>query len=197
MQPSRSSRFAALVVLVIASAAGVAIAAERAAETTRPDAAAPKPGPDGWYDARPIDDSFSVRLPGVFHAFRDEGKTETGVATESIGVRADVTTAFGGVTTYAASCTTQKGDARPPEERLQAVVDYWESQGTMGFRRPIESGPVPGFEFEIGDDKKVIRSRIYAPKSRTCTVLMWWPRYAKPSDADIGKYLDSFQFTKR
>jgi hypothetical protein len=49
----------------------------------------------------------------------------------------------------------------------------------------------------MADDVKVFRARIYAPKVGTCTALISWRPYAKPNDADIAKYLDSFQLTKR
>ena len=181
----------------VVAGAGGAIAAERSNKATHLDSTPQKPGADGWYDARPIDDSFSVRMPAVFQAFTEEGKTEAGVATRTVGVRANAGAAFGGVTSYAASCVTQNGDTRPPKQRLQDVVGHWESRGMVSFRRPIESGSYPGVEFELADDVKVIRSRVYAPKLGTCTVLMSWRPFAKPSDADIDKFLDSFQFTRR
>ncbi len=184
-------------VTALASAAGVAVAAEATGKTTRLESAPPQPGADGWYDARPFDDSFAVRIPGVFQAFTEDGKTEAGGPSRTVGVRANVTAAFGGVTNYAASCTTQKRDTREPKQRLQSVIDHWESLGMMRYRRPVESDAVPGFEFEMADDVKVIRTRIYAPKAGTCTVLVSWRPYAKPSDADIDKYLDSFRFTRR
>jgi hypothetical protein len=203
MKTSRRSQCAAraiaAVVTALASAAGVAIAAQPApgAQATRLEAAAPKPGPDGWYDARPIDESFVVRVPGVYQSFSEDGKTSAGAATHTVGVRANVPAAFGSVTLYVASCIRQQGDTRTPSERVQAVVDHWKKLGRMRFQRPIESGPDPGFEFEIADDVKVIRSRIYAPAVGTCTVLTSWRPYAKATDADIEKYLDSFEFLGR
>jgi len=183
--------------LALASAASIAIAAEPIPKLTQAEAPLPKPGADGWYDARPIDESFLVRIPSVFQAFAEQGRSEDGAATLTVGVRAKVTAAFGGATIYFATCVDQEGDEREPEERLREVIDHWEQRGMMRFRRPVEAGSIPGFEFEIADDVKVMRSRIYAPKVGTCTVLISWRPFAKPSDADIDKYLDSFQFTKR
>ena len=192
---------------VLAGAAGVAIAAEPAREAqathraaapqTHREAVPPKPGPDGWYDARPIDESFVVRIPGAYQPFSEDGKTAAGAVTHTEGVRAKVTAAFGAVTLYVASCIREKGDTRTQKERLQASADHWKKLGVMRFQRPIESGPDPGFEFEIADDVKVIRSRIYAPAAGTCTVLTSWRPYARSTDADVERYLDSFQVTRR
>ena len=203
MQTSRRSQCAAraiaAVATALASAAGVAIAAQPAphAQATPLEAAAPKPGPDGWYDARPIDESFVVRIPGVYQPFSEDGKTSAGAATHTVGVRANVPAAFGSVTLYAASCIRQEGDTRTQKERVQAVVDHWRKLGRMRSQRPIDAGPDPGFEFEIADDVKVIRARVHAPVAGTCTVLTSWRPYAKSTDADIEKYLDSFRFLGR
>lgn len=180
---------------MVTSAPGVAIAAD-ATGKTQIEAPPPKPGADGWYDARPIDDSFGVRVPAVFQAFNEDSTSESGAATHTRGVRTNVAAAFGGVTNYVASCITQEGDSRTPEQRLEAVVGRWEKAGMMRFRREMALGQSPGFEFEMADDVKVIRARIYAPKAGTCTVLVSWRPYAKPSDADLEKYLDSFKTTK-
>ena len=80
----------------------------------------PTPGADGWYDARPLDASFVVRIPGIYQAFANKASTETGVATHTAGVRAKATAAFGGVTSYLASCIDAEGrqaraEAAPPE----------------------------------------------------------------------------------
>jgi hypothetical protein len=181
---------------MLASAPRVAIAAEATGGKTQITAPPPKPGPDGWYDARPIDDSFVVRVPGVFQAFTEASATESGAATRTVGIRANLVAAFGGSTSYVASCITQKGDARTAEQRLASIVGRWEGVGMMRFKRPIQLGKSPGVEFEMADDVKVIRARAYAPKAGTCTVLVSWPHYAKQSAADVEKYLDSFQLTK-
>jgi hypothetical protein len=68
------------------------------------------------------------------------------------------------------------------------------SRREVRVRRPIELGSSPGFE--MADDAKAIRARVYAPSAGTCTVLVSWPPYAKPSDADLERYLDSFKTTK-
>lgn len=192
-------RLALALVAVLASEVGVAIAAEPAPrnKVTQLESAPPKPGPDGWYEARSTDGSFVVRVPGLFQAFTEDGKSKTGVPTHTVGVRANVGAAFGSATSYVASCISRKGDERTPKARLESVVGYWESIGVMRSQRPAGLGPIPGFEFEMADDVKVMRARIYAPKVGTCTVLLSWRPFAKPSEADIDKYLGSFQFTKR
>jgi hypothetical protein len=182
--------------VMVTSAPGVAVAAEATGKTTQIEAPPPKPGADGWYDARPIDDSFVIRVPSVFQVFNEDSTSESGAATRTIGVRANVVAAFGGVTNYVASCITQKGDTRTPSVRLEHIVRHWEDMGMMRYKRPIELGQIPGFEFEMADDVKVIRARAYAPKAGTCTVLVSWRPYAKPSDADLEKYLDSFKTTR-
>jgi hypothetical protein len=204
MKIARSARRRFATALLLAAAAiapGVAhdaAAADAAKDgTTRMSPTVPmEPGPDGWFDARPPDDSFRVRLPVAYRGFGEKGQTEAGVATHTVGVRANAVGAFGGATNYVASCIVQENDARSPKERLQAVVDRWEKLGLMRFRQQLDGGPHPGFDFEMADDVKVIRARIYAPKQGTCTILLSWRPFAKPSEADIAKFLDSFELTR-
>jgi hypothetical protein len=188
-RPMRTKRstFGIALALAFTSAAGVAIAAESSRD----------PGADGWYDASPSDASFRVRMPAVSQAFTKDGTNDAGVATHTVGVRADVTAAFGGQTNYLASCTQQEHDERTAKERLQAIIDRWTRLGRVRYRSQLGADSQFGFEFEIVDDVKVIRSRIYAPDSRTCTVLLSWRPYAQPSDADIEKYLGSFVPARR
>lgn len=177
-------------------AAGVGIAAEATGGKTQLEAPPPKPGADGWYDARATDDSFVVRVPAAFQAFSEDSKSESGAAMRTVGVRVNKVAAFGGKTSYLASCIIQKGDARTQQQRLENIVAQWEQKGMMRFRRPIELGPTPGIEFEMADDVKVIRARAYAPKAGTCTVLVSWPPYDALDEAVVAKYLDSFKLTK-
>jgi hypothetical protein len=199
MKATRRTRSVARVLWLAVSTTstfGVAVAAEATGEATRLEVPPPKSGADGWYDARPIDDSFVVRVPSVFQAFNEDAKAESGGATRTIGIRSSVAAAFGGVTNYVASCIAQDGDERTPAQRLETVAGHWEKMGAMRYKRPIELGPSPGFEFEMADDAKAIRARVYAPSAGTCTVLVSWRPYAKPSDADLEKYLDSFKTTR-
>lgn len=192
------SRCCIAIVLAIASAASVAIAAEPGKKTeTRAVAPPMEPGADGWYDASPPDASFRVRMPGVYRGFAEDGTNEAGAVTYTVGVRADLSAAFGVQTNYVASCIQQKGDTRNAKERLQAVIDRWEKLGTMRYRKFIEGKPQPGFEFEMADDVKVLRARLYAPAAGTCTLLITWRPPAKPSDADIEKFFGSFALAKR
>jgi hypothetical protein len=46
-----------------------------------------------------------------------------------------------------------------------------EEARTDAFAAPDRFGARSGFRFEVADDVKVIRSRIYAPAVSTCTVL--------------------------
>jgi hypothetical protein len=186
-----------VLLLSLASVAGIAVAAEPTRKATEIEAPAPKPDADGWYQATPIDASFVVQIPALFQAFSEEGKTESGAVTRTVGVRGKARAAFGGVTSYIATCVEQEGDERDQNDRLRAVINRWTDRGILRFQRQLETGPIPGYEFEIADDVKVMRSRIYAPKTGTCTVLISWRPFAKPSDADIARYLDSFQFSER
>jgi hypothetical protein len=183
----------------IASAASIAIAAEPGKKTeTRAVAPPMKPGPDGWYDASPPDNSFNVRMPGVYRGFAQDGTSDAGALTYIVGVRAILSAAFGGQTDYVASCIQHEGDKRNPKERLQAIIDRWDERGgTKRYRKYIPSESQPGFEFEFTDDVKVLRARLYAPAAGTCTLLVTWRPAAKPSDADIEKFFGSFALTKR
>ena len=187
------------IVVGIASAASVAIAAEPGKKTgTRAIAPPMKPGPDGWYDASPPDNSFKVRMPGVYREFAEDGTTDAGTVTSTVGVRADLSAGFGLQTMYVASCIQQKGDKRSAKDRLQSIIDRWDNlAGTMRYGEHIDSTSQPGFEFEKADDVKVLRARLYAPAAGTCTLLVTWRPAAKPSDADIGKFFGSFALAKR
>ena len=179
-------------------AVGVAIAAEPGKKTaTRAVAPPMEPGPDGWYDASAPDGSFKVRIPGVFRGFAEEGTNEAGAVTYTVGVRANVSAAFGATTNYTASCIQQKGDKRSAKQRLQTIIDHWDKLGSTRYRKHIDSASQPGFEFEMADDFKVLRVRLFAPAQGTCTVLLTWLPVAKPSDADIEKFFNSFALTKR
>ena len=186
------------------SAAWIASAAEPTAspqpgkrsKQTRAEAPPPERGPDGWYDARPPDNAFRIRMPAVFQAFSEDDTTEKGDATRTNGVRASAVGAFGGNTSYVASCIDRAHDKRSAQERLRSVVDHWAELGLMNYRKPLELAGHPGFEFEMKDDVKLIRVHIYATRTGTCTVLLSWRPFAKPSDADLAKYFDSFQLTK-
>jgi len=189
-------------VLGLVGAVGVASAAEPAKTPgtkteTRVVLPPMKPGPDGWYDASAPDDSFKVRIPGLFRGFVEEGTSDAGAVTHTVGVRANLSAAFGSETTYTASCIRQKGDKRSARERLQANIDRWDALGSMRYRKQIDSASQPGFEFEMADDFKVLRVRLFAPAQGTCTVLLTWLPVAKPSDADIEKFFNSFALTKR
>ncbi len=201
MTTTRSS-FCIAFVLGIASTVSVAIAAAPGKKTgtkTESHAVAPpmKAGPDGWYDASPPGASFVVRFPGVFQGFVEDGTTEAGAVTSTVGVRATLTAAFGSQTSYVASCIQQKNDKRTQKERLQSIIDRWDTIGAMRYRKPLESASMPGLEFEMADDVKVLRGRLYAPANGTCTLLVSWRPAAKPSDADLEKFFDSFKLAKR
>ena len=192
------SKFCIAFVLGIASAVGVAIAAEPGRKAEPYTVLQPiTPGPDDWYDARPPDASFKVRMPGAFQGFAEKGKTEAGAVTYTVGVRATLSAAFGAQTSYVASCIRQKGDTRNAKVRLQTIIDRWDTLGTMRYRKSIPSASQPGFEFEMADDVKVLRARLFAPAAGTCTLLINWRPVAKPSDADIEKFFDSFALAKR
>lgn len=192
------SKFCIAFVLGLASAVDVAIAAEPGKKTeTRAVAPPMEPGPDGWYDASPPDDSFNVRMPGVYRAFAEDGTTDAGAVTHTVGVRANLSAAFGAQTSYVASCIEQQGDKRNAKERLQSMIDRWDKLGTMRYRKHIASASQPGFEFEMADDVKVLRARLYAPAAGTCTLLLSWRPAAKPSDADIEKFFGSFALARR
>jgi hypothetical protein len=195
---TRRSEFCIAIAVGIASAASVAIAAEPGKKTeTRAVAPPMEPGPDGWYDASPPDNSFKVRMPGMYRGFAEDGTTDAGSVTYTVGVRANLSAAFGVQTSYVASCIQQKGDNSNAKERLQAMIDRWDKLGTMRYRKHIASASQPGFEFEMADDVKVLRARLYAPAAGTCTLLLTWRPAAKPSDADIEKFFGSFALAKR
>ena len=126
--------------LALAGVARVAIAAEPGGTATQIEAPPPKPGADGWYDARPIDESFVVRIPAIFQSFAEKGTTEGGEATYTVGVRARAPAAFGGVTSYVASCIEQPGDDRPLKERLEEVIDRWKRARHDAIPAPDRSG---------------------------------------------------------
>lgn len=185
--------------LGLGSAVGVALAAEPGKRTeTRAVAPPTKPGSDGWYDANAPDDSFKVRIPGVSRGFVEDGTSEAGAVTQVVGVRANISAAFGSEVTYVASCIQQKGDKRNAQERLQSSIDSWEVlDGMTRYRKQIDSASQHGFELEMEDAVKVMRARTFAPAKGTCTLLVIWRRVAKPSDADIEKFFSSFVLARR
>ncbi len=164
---------------------------------TRAVAPPMKPGPDGWYDANAPDGSFKVRIPGMFRGFVETGTSDAGAIEHTVGVRANLPAAFGSEVTYTASCIQQEGDKRSAKERLQAVIDRWDALGSMLYRKQIDSTSPPGFEFEMADDFKVMRVRLFALARGNCTLLLTWRPVAKPSDAEIAKFFDSFALIKR
>lgn len=149
-----------------------------------------------WREARPPNGYFQILIPGPFDAFADPAETDNGVKGEVNGVRANLPGAFGGKTQYAASCVVAPGDTRTQKERIQAGMDHWERLTVLHWRKPIELQGVPGVEFQLADDLKVLRLRVYAPEDRTCTLLMHWRPFSKPTDAHIAKFFDSFQILK-
>ena len=110
----RSALASRVVLARLASAAGVAIAAEPGKKKeTRAVAPPMKPGPDGWYDASPPDGSFKVRIPGVYRGF-SRGRHDATRAPSRTPSACGPTSAprSAAQTSYAASCIQQKGDTR-------------------------------------------------------------------------------------
>lgn len=184
----------ALLLSIVASFVSLARAAEPQERTS--DATPASDGTSGWREALPPDRFFRILIPGPFQTFDDSAEVD-GLKGETKGVRATLPGAFGGSNTYVASCVTAKGDDRTTKQRLQASIDQWEKLTALHWRKPLEQGGVPGVEFQLADDIKVIRVRSWAPAGRTCTILMHWRPFSKPPDADIAKFFDSFTFTKQ
>jgi hypothetical protein len=162
-------------------------------------AAEPNPAPSdasGWREAAAPDRSFRVEMPGPFQTFSDPTETEEGLKGRTEGVRAALPGAFGGSNIYVASCLIAK-DPRSAEQRARAGMEHWQNLKPLHYMKPITLGDVPGYEFQLNDDLKVIRSRVYGLSDRTCTLLMHWRPFSKPPDPEITRFFDSFQLTKR
>jgi len=157
---------------------------------------APVPGTDGWYDATPPDGSFHVRGPVPFQAFLQEDDEPSAAKARTDGVRASQSGAFDSITKYIASCSVLQGDERSAPVRLEAMLANWKKQADFLYRKPVRSGKLDGFEFEIADPKKTLRVRVFAARGRDCTVLVQWNHYAKPREDEIVRFLDSFTLRK-
>jgi hypothetical protein len=161
-------------------------------------AAEPKPAStEGWREARSPDRSFRVEIPGPFETFSDTTETDGGIHGRTEGVRATLPGAFGGTNVYVASCLVATNDSRGAEERARSGAEHWKKLKPLHYLKPVNLGSAPGFEFQLSDDIKVIRSRVYGLPDRTCTLLLHWRPFSKPPDAQIARFFDSFQVTKR
>jgi hypothetical protein len=181
-----------LVVLLVATAlavGGVAAAPAFAADE----------GSHGtqWQEAVAPDGYFRIKFPGAPQAFDDPSETEAGHKGRTIGVRGNVAAAFGGANTFVASCIVAPDDDRSAHDRIKGVIERWEKRIILQYRKPIELAGNPGVEFQFADDVKVLRSRVYATPDRTCTVLVYWKPYSKPSEADLTTFFDSFTLLAR
>lgn len=161
------------------------------------DARAAEPERDAWREGRPPDGSFRVRVPVEFEAFRQENEKDPEAKVETQGVRATQSAAFDGKILYVASCLVVQGETRSESQRIEETVASWAAQSELASKRTIELSGVRGVEFELADRVKQMRVRILAPARRTCTVLVQWNHYARPSEADIDRFLDSFELTGR
>lgn len=150
-----------------------------------------------WRDAVASDGYFSIRFPGPFQLFDDPAETEAGHKGKTIGVRGNVPAAFGGANTFVASCIVAPDDDRSAQDRIKGSIEHWEKRIVLKYRKPVELDGNPGIEFEFSDDVKVLRSRVYALPGRTCTVLVYWKPYSKPSEADLATFFDSFKILPR
>lgn len=189
MSRSAPRRAAALLLAATLLASGGAAAPASAAEE----------GSHGiqWRDAEAPDGYFRIKFPGAPQAFDDPSETEAGHQGRTIGVRGNVAAAFGGANTFVASCIVAPDDDRSAQDRIKGVIERWESRIILQYRKPIELQGAPGVEFQFADDVKVLRSRVYAFPDRTCTVLVYWKPYSKPSEADLTTFFDSFKLTSR
>ena len=189
----RSSSSCSSAVALLAVAMGVAIGvAGRAAFAADDDTHG-----IAWQDAIAPDRYFSIRFPGRYQTFSDPAETEDGHKGQTIGVRGTVPGAFGGSSTFVASCIVAPDDDREAQARIGAVLEHWKSRTVLAYQKPIELDGSPGVEFQFADDVKVLRSRVYATPDRTCTVLVFWKPYSKPREADLVTFFDSFQFLPR
>lgn len=156
-------------------------------------ARAADPAADGWREARPPDGSFRVRMPAEFESFQQESEKDPDRTLFTQGVRATQSAALGGKTLYVASCVALARDARGARERIEETVAQWAGQSQLHYRAPVRAGSLDGVEFEISDRVKKMRVRVFAPRDRTCTLLVQWNLYAKPRAADVTRFLDSFE----
>jgi hypothetical protein len=164
-------------------------------------AAEPRPAPPaddgrGWREAQPPDRFFRVEIPGPFEPFSDATELEGGLKGRIDGVRATLPGAFGGSNIYVASCVVAK-DPRSAEERARAGMEHWQKLKPLHYMKPVKLGDVPGYEFQLNDDLKVIRSQVWGFADRTCTLLMHWRPFSKPPDPEITRFFGSFQPTRR
>jgi hypothetical protein len=150
-----------------------------------------------WRDAVAPDRYFQIRFPGPFQAFSDPAETESGHKGITTGVRGNVPAAFGGTNTFVASCIAAPDDERSAKDRIKEVIERWEARTVLAYRKPVDLDGNPGVEFQFADDVKVLRSRVYATADRTCTVLVHWKPYSKPSEADLATFFDSFELLSR
>lgn len=146
-----------------------------------------------WQDAVASDRYFSIRFPGPFQMFSDPTETEAGHKGTTIGVRGNVPAAFDGSSMFVASCILAPTDDRKPAERINRVLEVWAERTDFEYRKPVDLDGTPGVEFQFADAVKVLRARVYATSDRTCTVLVHWKPYAKPSEADLATFFDSFK----
>jgi hypothetical protein len=187
---ARRAALACVIVLTFLSI-GLPVRAARAADAGAKQAA------DDWYEGTPPDGSFHVRGPARFEPYgvRDATK-DTKVRTQ--GVRATQAGAFDAVTKYIASCVVDPDDKRKGIVRVEESVMLWQKQNVdFTYRRPFKVANVSGVEFQMSDPNKTLRVRVFPGPDRVCTVLVQWNPYAKPSDADIDRFLGSFAFVKR
>ena len=162
-------------------------------------AADPKPaaGRDGWFEGVPRDHSFRVRGPAAFETFHQEDGKDPAHAPRTEGVRATQPAAFDGVNRYMASCVVQEGDRRDAKQRIEETLAHWSAQAKFLYQRPARAGNLDGTEFQIADRTRTMRVRVFATRTRTCTVLVQWNRVAKPREDDVVRFLDSFTPSER
>lgn len=166
-----------------------------AACATAAHAADAKPDADGWYEGIAPDGSFRVRGPVPFEPFTQSPNSEAKSTTA--GLRAAKRGAFDGKTQYIASCVRDPADARSADERIEASAADWKEQADFRYRRTVEAGAQRGTEFELSDPKKTLRVRVFAPPERTCTIIAQWNVWAKPREADVTRFLESFELRQR
>lgn len=177
-------RLASLAVIASCVALGAPLRAEEGA-------------PDGWFEGRPPDGSFRVRGPVSFESFRQDDDKDPARKLVTQGVRGTEPAAFDGKTLWIASCIERTDDARSESERIEETIAQWAMQARPAYQRPVTAGALAGVEFEIGDQTKTIRARVFAPAHRTCTLLVQWNRYAKPRPQDVQRFFESFTPTAR
>jgi hypothetical protein len=185
----RTARRAALACAVVLTSLSIGLPI-RAAD-------APTKSADDWHDGTPPDGSFHVRGPAPFEPYGVRDATQdTKVRTQ--GVRASQPGAFDAITKYVASCVVDPDDKRKDIVRVEESVMRWQNQNIdFTYRRPFKVANVSGVEFQMSDPNKTVRVRVFPGPERVCTLFVQWNPYAKPSDADIDRFLGSFVFAKR